>query len=177
MITKPFFLAFCCGRVKNQRLDMAINHCFREKHETDDDRKIDIHKQQKDFPFPVSSSLSYPYCDPYNYPDGWVLINMEVDTTNTYGNKVFPGNFSRIRISSFNSSCDFWRNLEEFTRIDKLHLIFIYIGTLTIIGRWIPFLEHPVQEHFVNCFAIYSYRWRCRRRGTPRGPRPPPSRG
>ena len=44
----------------------------------------------------VVSQSDLPDSIIYNYPDGWVLINMEVDTTNTYGNKVFPGNYIDI---------------------------------------------------------------------------------
>ena len=32
----------------------------------------------------------------YDYPDGYVLVNMSVNTTNTYGNKIYPGNYIDI---------------------------------------------------------------------------------
>ncbi|MCI8588232.1 MAG: Flp pilus assembly protein CpaB [Bacilli bacterium] len=32
----------------------------------------------------------------YNYPEDFVLVNMAVNTTNTYGNKVYPGNYIDI---------------------------------------------------------------------------------
>ena len=38
----------------------------------------------------------------YDYPDGWVLVNMAVNTTNTYGNKVFPGNYIDIYVKAVN---------------------------------------------------------------------------
>jgi len=38
----------------------------------------------------------------YDYPDGWVLVNMAVTTTNTYGNKVFPGNYIDIYLKAVN---------------------------------------------------------------------------
>ena len=38
----------------------------------------------------------------YDYPDGWVLVNMAVNTTNTYGNKVFPGNYIDIYLKAVN---------------------------------------------------------------------------
>ena len=38
----------------------------------------------------------------YNYPDGWVLVNMSVNTTNTYGNKIFPGNYIDIYVKAVN---------------------------------------------------------------------------
>ena len=44
----------------------------------------------------VVSQSDLPNSIIYNYPDGWVLINMAVDTTNTYGNKIVPGNYIDI---------------------------------------------------------------------------------
>lgn len=38
----------------------------------------------------------------YDYPEGWVLVNMSVNTTNTYGNKIFPGNFIDIYVKAVN---------------------------------------------------------------------------
>ncbi len=38
----------------------------------------------------------------YNYPDGWVLVNMAVNTTNTYGNKIYPGNYIDIYFKAVN---------------------------------------------------------------------------
>ena len=38
----------------------------------------------------------------YDYPDGWVLVNMNVTTATTYGNKVFPGNYIDIYVKAVN---------------------------------------------------------------------------
>ena len=38
----------------------------------------------------------------YDYPSDYVLVNMDVNTTNTYGNKVFPGNYIDIYIKAVN---------------------------------------------------------------------------
>ena len=31
-----------------------------------------------------------------DYPDGYVLVNMDVNTTSTYGNNLYPGNYMNI---------------------------------------------------------------------------------
>lgn len=38
----------------------------------------------------------------YDYQEGWVLVNMSVNTENTYGNKVFPGNYIDIYLKAVN---------------------------------------------------------------------------
>ena len=38
----------------------------------------------------------------YDYPEGYVLVNMSVTTTNTYGNKIFPGNYIDIYLKAVN---------------------------------------------------------------------------
>ena len=42
----------------------------------------------------------------YDYPEGEVLINMAVNTTNTYGNKVFPGNYIDIYMKAVKKMTD-----------------------------------------------------------------------
>ena len=50
----------------------------------------------------VKSASEMPDSIIYNYPDGWVLVNMSVNTTNTYGNKIFPGNYIDIYVKAVN---------------------------------------------------------------------------
>lgn len=50
----------------------------------------------------VKSASEMPDSIIYNYPDGWVLVNMSVNTTNTYGNKIFPGNYIDIYLKAVN---------------------------------------------------------------------------
>ena len=54
----------------------------------------------------VVSQSDLPDSIIYNYPDGWVLINMAVNTTNTYGNKVFPGNYIDIYMKAVRKMTD-----------------------------------------------------------------------
>ncbi|MDD6224115.1 MAG: RcpC/CpaB family pilus assembly protein [bacterium] len=39
----------------------------------------------------------------YDYPEGYVLVNMSVSTATTYGNKVYPGNYIDIYLKVVNS--------------------------------------------------------------------------
>lgn len=50
----------------------------------------------------VVSQSDLPDSIIYDYPEGWVLVNMSVTTTNTYGNKVFPGNYIDIYLKAVN---------------------------------------------------------------------------
>lgn len=50
----------------------------------------------------VKSASEMPDSIIYNYTDGWVLVNMSVNTTNTYGNKIFPGNYIDIYLKAVN---------------------------------------------------------------------------
>lgn len=50
----------------------------------------------------VKSASEMPDSIIYNYPDGWVLVNMSVNTTLTYGNKMFPGNYIDIYLKAVN---------------------------------------------------------------------------
>lgn len=50
----------------------------------------------------VVSQSALPDSIIYNYPEGHVLVNMSVNTTNTYGNKVFPGNYIDIYLKAVN---------------------------------------------------------------------------
>ena len=54
----------------------------------------------------VVSQSDLPDSIIYNYPEGWVLINMSVDTANTYGNKVFPGNYIDIYMKAVRKMTD-----------------------------------------------------------------------
>lgn len=38
----------------------------------------------------------------YEYPDDWVLVNLSVNTEDTYGNKIYPGNYIDIYIKAVN---------------------------------------------------------------------------
>lgn len=55
----------------------------------------------------------------YEYPDGWVLVNMAVNTTNTYGNKIFPGNYIDIYLKAVNRIDE--ENIDANTK-DKIML-------------------------------------------------------
>lgn len=50
----------------------------------------------------VVSQSALPDSIIYNYPEDHVLVNMSVNTTNTYGNKVFPGNYIDIYLKAVN---------------------------------------------------------------------------
>ena len=50
----------------------------------------------------VVSQSDLPDSIIYDYPEGWVLYNMAVNTTNTYGNKIFPGNYIDIYLKAVN---------------------------------------------------------------------------
>lgn len=50
----------------------------------------------------VVSASDLPDSIIYNYPEGWVLVNMSVTTATTYGNKVFPGNYIDIYVKAVN---------------------------------------------------------------------------
>lgn len=50
----------------------------------------------------VVSQSALPDSIIYNYQEGHVLVNMSVNTTNTYGNKVFPGNYIDIYLKAVN---------------------------------------------------------------------------
>ena len=50
----------------------------------------------------VVSQSALPDSIIYNYQEGYVLVNMSVNTTNTYGNKVFPGNYIDIYLKAVN---------------------------------------------------------------------------
>lgn len=40
----------------------------------------------------------------YDYPKGYVLYNLPVDTENTYGNSIFPGNYIDVYLKIINSA-------------------------------------------------------------------------
>lgn len=50
----------------------------------------------------VVSQSALPDSIIYNYPEEYVLVNMSVNTTNTYGNKMFPENYIDIYIKAVN---------------------------------------------------------------------------
>lgn len=50
----------------------------------------------------VVSQSDLPDSIIYNYPDGYVLVNMSVTTSTTYGNKVYPGNYIDIYLKAVN---------------------------------------------------------------------------
>ena len=50
----------------------------------------------------VVSKSDLPDSIIYDYPDGYVLVNMNVTTATTYGNKVFPGNYIDIYLKAVN---------------------------------------------------------------------------
>ena len=54
----------------------------------------------------VVSQADLPDSIIYEYPEGHVLINMAVNTTNTYGNKVFPGNYIDIYMKAVKKMSD-----------------------------------------------------------------------
>lgn len=39
----------------------------------------------------------------YNYPDGYVLVNMDVNTSTTYGNMIYPGNYIDMYLKVVNN--------------------------------------------------------------------------
>ncbi len=50
----------------------------------------------------VVSQSDLPDSIIYEYQEGYVLVNMSVNTANTYGNKVFPGNYIDIYLKAVN---------------------------------------------------------------------------
>lgn len=50
----------------------------------------------------VVSASDLPDSIIYDYPKGYVLVNMAVNTETTYGNKVFPGNYIDIYLKAVN---------------------------------------------------------------------------
>ena len=50
----------------------------------------------------VVSQSDLPDSIIYDYPDGYVLVNMSVTTETTYGNKVYPGNYIDIYLKAVN---------------------------------------------------------------------------
>lgn len=50
----------------------------------------------------VVSQSDLPDSIIYEYTEGWVLVNMSVNTTNTYGNKIYPGNYIDIYLKAVN---------------------------------------------------------------------------
>lgn len=50
----------------------------------------------------VVSQSDLPDSIIYDYPEGWVLVNMSVNTTITYGNKIYPGNYIDIYLKAVN---------------------------------------------------------------------------
>lgn len=50
----------------------------------------------------VVSKSDLPDSIIYDYPEGYVLVNMSVNTTTTYGNKVYPGNYIDIYLKAVN---------------------------------------------------------------------------
>ena len=54
----------------------------------------------------VVSQSDLPDSIIYEYPEGWVLVNMAVNTTNTYGNKIFPKNYIDIYIKAVRKMTD-----------------------------------------------------------------------
>ncbi len=50
----------------------------------------------------VVSQSDLPDSIIYNYHDGYVLVNMSVTTSTTYGNKVYPGNYIDIYLKAVN---------------------------------------------------------------------------
>ena len=50
----------------------------------------------------VVSQSDLPDSIIYNYPEGWVLYNMAINTTTSYGNKIYPGNYIDIYLKAVN---------------------------------------------------------------------------
>ncbi len=50
----------------------------------------------------VVSASDLPDSIIYNYPDGYVLVNMPVTTQSSYGNKIYPGNYINIYLKANN---------------------------------------------------------------------------
>ena len=50
----------------------------------------------------VVSQSDLPDAIIYDYPEGYVLVNMSVNTDTTYGNKIFPGNYIDIYVKAVN---------------------------------------------------------------------------
>ncbi len=50
----------------------------------------------------VVSKSDLPDSIIYDYPEGYVLVNMSVNTTTTYGNKIYPGNYIDIYLKAVN---------------------------------------------------------------------------
>lgn len=50
----------------------------------------------------VVSASDLPDSIIYDYPEGYVLVNMAVNTENTYGNKIFPKNYIDIYLKTVN---------------------------------------------------------------------------
>ncbi len=50
----------------------------------------------------VVSQSDLPDSIIYEYPEGYVLVNMSVTTATTYGNKIYPGNYMDIYLKAVN---------------------------------------------------------------------------
>lgn len=57
----------------------------------------------------------------YDYPDGYVLVNMDVNTSTTYGNMVYPGNYVDMYLKVVNNiDEDETTNINDKIMIGKL---------------------------------------------------------
>lgn len=50
----------------------------------------------------VVDKASLPGVDAYDYPDGYVLVNMDVNMSTTYGNLIYPENYIDIYLKAVN---------------------------------------------------------------------------
>lgn len=56
----------------------------------------------------------------YNYPEGYVLVNMDVNTSTTYGNKIYPGNYIDMYLKVVNKFDDTDSEVTDKIMIGKL---------------------------------------------------------
>lgn len=69
----------------------------------------------------VVSKEELPDAIIYDYPDGYVLVNMDVNTSTTYGNMVYPGNYVDMYLKVVNNiDEDETTNINDKIMIGKL---------------------------------------------------------
>lgn len=77
----------------------------------------------------------------YDYPDGYVLYYMTVDTTTTYGNSIYPGNYIDIYLKAINAIAEG----EKITTTDK-----IMVGKLLENVKVLAVLDSNGNNVFAN---------------------------
>lgn len=94
----------------------------------------------------VVSKSDLPDSIIYDYPSGWVLVNMSVSTETTYGNKVFPGNYIDIYVKAVNKIDE--ENITKDTQ-DK-----IMVGKLLQNVKIIDVIDSDGNSVFANLQSV-----------------------